>query len=528
MSEKKRLIKAVSVIGCATFLSRVIGYLRDMVIAGMFGTSIFADAFIAAFRIPNFMRRLFAEGTFTIAFIPVFSEYLSKYGKAEAFRLARATLLLVSVCLVALTFIGILAAPIIVKIIAFGFAENASKFDLTVVLTRIMFPYIICISLVALSMGILNTLGHFIVPAVAPALLNIAIIVSVYSVACVSPDNAMRVLGLAVGVLVGGVLQLGIQLPVLIQNGFYFWKIETWYHPGVKKIARLFIPATFASGLYQINSIIITILASTLVDGSISYLYFSERLIQFPLGIFAMSMGTALLPSLSKQAAVNDYRAVSETFAYAMKMVFFIMVPAMVGMIILREPIISLLFQRNAFTETATRMTAQALFYFGIGLWAIAGARIAVPAFYALKDTRTPVIAAIAAVILQILLGLVLLRPMQHCGLALATSLTAMAHFVLLMWQLHKRLGAINMIDMGISIFKTIVCSSIMAAVVWGIRYQTYEFGAVSSIHQILLILVCISAGISSYAVLAHVFKCPELNYFISLIKRKDKNGYVD
>ncbi|HHC24287.1 MAG TPA: murein biosynthesis integral membrane protein MurJ, partial [Desulfobacterales bacterium] len=330
MSENARVTKAAGVVGAATFLSRIFGFVRDVVIAWFFGAGLSSDAFFVAFRIPNLLRRLFAEGSLSIAFIPVFTEYLTHHGKEEAFHLARSAMRLLSIILVITAVLGVLLAPLIILMIAPGFTDSPEKYSLTVLLTRIMFPYIFFICLVALCMGILNVLGHFAAPALAPVCLNIAIIFSAFFI---SPYMADPVTGLAIGVLIGGALQLTLQLPFLIRKGFYFWEKAVIFHPGVKKIGILMLPAIFGASVYQLNILVGTLLASLLPEGSVSYLYYADRLVQFPLGIFAIATATAVLPSLSRQAAAKDFDALGNTFAHAMKLVFFITVPSMAGLI---------------------------------------------------------------------------------------------------------------------------------------------------------------------------------------------------
>ncbi len=423
VSENDRVTKATGVVGSATLLSRIFGFIRDVVIAGFFGAGLSSDAFFVAFRIPNLLRRLFAEGSLSVAFIPVFTEYLTHRGKEDAFEMARSAVRLLSVLLVAVAVTGIVFSPLIIRIIAPGFADSPEKFALTIFLTRVMFPYIFFIGMVALSMGILNVLGHFAAPALAPVFLNISIICSVF---LISPHMTDPVTGLAVGVVIGGVFQLALQVPFLIKQGFFFWQKAKIFHPGLKKIGRLMLPTIFGAAVYQINILVGTLLASLLAEGSVSYLYYADRLVQFPLGIFAIATATAVLPSLSRQATKKDLQGVRETFSYAMKLIFFITIPSMVGLIVLREPIVALLFKRGAFDATTTHLTAYALLYYSIGLWAFSAVRIVVSTFYALQDTRTPVITGAVSVCANIVLGIILMGPMGHGGLALSTSLASM------------------------------------------------------------------------------------------------------
>ena len=410
-SENDRVAKAAGVVGSATFLSRIFGYIRDMVLAWFFGAGLYSDAFFVAFRIPNLLRRLFAEGSLSIAFIPVFTDYLKNQGKDDAFEMARSAIRLLSVLLVIAAIIGVLLSPIIIRVIAPGFAESPEKLSITIFLTRIMFPYIFFIGMVALSMGILNVLGHFAAPALAPVFLNISIICSVF---LISPYMADPVTGIAIGVLIGGVLQLILQVPFLINKGFYFWQKAKIYHPGLKRIGLLMLPTIFGAAVYQINILVGTLLASLLPEGSVSYLYYADRLVQFPLGIFAIAAATAVLPSLSRQAAEKELPDFKNTFSYAMKLVFFITIPSMVGLIVLREPIVALLFKRGAFDTETTRLTAYALLYYAIGLWAFSGVRIVVSAFYALQDTRTPVRMAVISVVAKIILSVILMQWLAH------------------------------------------------------------------------------------------------------------------
>ncbi len=514
-NEKKKFTKAAGIIGAFTLISRILGFIRDMVIAWFFGAGLFSDAFFVAFRLPNLLRRLFGEGSLTVAFIPVFSEHISKYGKEEAFQMAKSAVRMLSVILVIITIIGIIAAPVIVALIAPGF--TGAKFSMTVILTRIMFPYIFFICLVALSMGILNVLGHFAAPALAPVILNLSIIASVLFISPRLPDPTIA---LALGVIIGGVFQLLLQIPFLIQKGFYFWQKADFYHPGLKKIGRLMLPSVFGAAVYQINILIGTLLASFLAEGSVSYLYYADRLVQFPLGIFAISMSVAILPSLSRQAASNDMRAVADTFSYAIKLIFFITIPAMTGLIVLRHPIVALLFERGAFDPVSSNLTADALLYFSIGLWAFSAVRIVVSTFYALQDTKTPVKMAGISVIANIVFCLALMGPLAHAGLALAASLSSMLNFILLVLALRKKLGSLG----GKKIIESIA-KSVISSLVMGLSLQAFvcfnNTADTSSAYNLLWIVSAgMTLGISVYGLIAYLLKCQELNDIIKIIKK--------
>ncbi|UCF91097.1 MAG: murein biosynthesis integral membrane protein MurJ [Desulfobacterales bacterium] len=466
MSEQTQIFKAAGVVGGATLLSRILGFLRDAVIAWFFGAGFYTDAFIAAFRIPNLLRRLFAEGALSSAFVPVFTEYLVHQGADEAHRLARSALRLLALILVTLSFAGILLAPQIVRVIAPGFVASAGKFALTVRLTRVLFPYIFFIGLTALCMGILNALGHFAAPALAPAFLNLAMISSVF---LISPFMDEPIMGLALGVLMGGGLQLAFQFPFLFKKGLVFRRKTPRWHAGLKKILNLGPPFVLGGAVYQINVLVSTFWGSLLEEGSVTYLYFADRLVQFPLGIFAIATSTAVLPSFSRQAAAQDWPALKATFIQAVKMILFITIPATVGLVVLREPIVALLFQRGEFDAEASRLTAYALLYYGIGIWAFAGVRIVTALFFALQDTRTPLNTGLLSIGANIVLGIVLMGPLAHGGLALATSLASILNLGLLLSALKMKLGSLDWRSIARSAGRTVVAAGIMGLAVWGV-----------------------------------------------------------
>lgn len=522
ISENDRVTKAAGVVGSATLLSRIFGFIRDVVIAWFFGAGLSSDAFFVAFRIPNLLRRLFAEGSLSVAFIPVFTEYITTQGKENAFEMARSAIRLLSVLLVVVSVAGILLSPLIIRVIAPGFVDSPQKLSLTIFLTRIMFPYIFFIGMVALSMGILNVLGHFAAPALAPVFLNIAIIGSIF---LISPHLTDPVTGLAIGVIIGGFLQLALQVPFLIKKGFYFWQKAKFYHPGLKKIGQLMLPTIFGAAVYQINILVGTLLASLLAEGSVSYLYYADRLVQFPLGIFAIATATAVLPSLSRQAAEKDLQAVRDTFTYAMKLVFFITVPSMVGLIVLREPIVALLFKRGAFDSQTTHLTAYALLYYSVGLWAFSAVRIVVSTFYALQDTKTPVRTAVISVCANIALGILLMGPMGHGGLALSTSLASMLNLGLLIWALRAKLGMLELKTITASVSKTAICSGIMGVAVWAIARGIIpgEGGTLSGLFFGLL--GSIIAGLVLYGLFSLLFKSRELEKVLAIARNGMKKS---
>ena len=517
VSENARLTKAASIVGSATLLSRLFGLIRDVVTAGFFGAGLFSDAFFVAFRIPNLLRSLFAEGSLSVAFIPVFTECYIHEGKAEAFKLAGAAVRWLAFLLLVVSIAGIFFSPFIIRFMAPGFAASPEKLSITIHLARMMFPYIFFIGMVALSMGILNVLGHFTAPALAPVVLNVAMICSVF---VISPYMSDPVTGLAIGVLVGGFFQLAMQLPFLARKGFYFWHKTKLYHPGLKKIGRLMLPSIFGAAVYQINILISTLLASLLEEGSVSYLYYADRLVQFPLGIFAVATATAVLPSLSRQASARDFDSFRNTFSLALRLVLFMTIPSMAGLIVLREPIIGLLFERGAFDAQATRLTAFALLYYTSGLWAFAAVKIVVSTFYALQDTLTPVKIAAVSIAANLLLGIILMGPMGHGGLALSTSLASVLNLTLLVWVLRKRLGHLKWRNIFSSACKTVMCSAIMGGCVWMIAAYTVLDGKNTFLMLLGKISACLTAGAVIYVVLSFIMKSSELDTVMKTLKK--------
>lgn len=521
MSENARVTRAAGIVGSATLLSRIFGFLRDILVAGVFGTGIGADAFFVAFRIPNLLRRLFAEGSLSIAFIPVFTDHLENKGREEAFALARSALKSLSLVLVGVTLLGILFAPQIIHVIAPGFADAPEKLALTVALTRIVFPYIFFICLMALSMGILNVLGHFAAPALAPVLLNLAMILSVI---LLSPHLSEPIFGLGVGVFIGGALQLALQVPFMVRKGFRFWERGPLFHPGLLRVLRLMGPAVFGAAVYQINILVGTLLASLLPGGSVSYLYYADRLVQFPLGIFGIAMATAVLPSLSRQAANRNFDALQNTFSHALNLILFITLPAMVGLIVLREPIVEVLFRRGAFDAQSTRLTAVALMYYSVGLWAFSAVRVVVSTFYSLEDTVTPVRTAVISIIFNILLSLALMGPLRHGGLALATSLSSMINLGLLTLTLKRRLGTLKWRKILESTCKSLLSSAIMGIAVWHLAHWMAPEG-VKTIDTAGSLLICVLAGSAVYGILAGILKSKELETLLGIVRGRFKKS---
>ncbi len=525
MSEHVKVAKAAGVVGAATLASRVMGYVRDMVMSWAFGTGMAADAFYVAYRIPNLLRELLAEGSMSAAFIPVFTETLTKESKESAQRLANAMFARLLLILVVLTGLGILFAPYVVKVIAGGWAFKAEqdKYLLAVTLTRIMFPYLLFIGLAALAMGMLNSLRSFLAPALSPVLLNIMTITAVMlSLRFLS----IPILGVAVGVVLGGFCQFLIQMPGVRKHGMALRPQFEPTHPGVAKIMKLAAPVIFSSSVNQINILIGTIFASFLATGSIAYLFYGMRFIHFPLGIFGIAIATAVLPTMSAQAARHETEDFRETLSLGLRLVFFIMFPAMAGLITLRVPIVNLLLEHGQFDRLSTQGTAVAILYYAVGLWAFAGVRIVAQAFYALQDTKTPVSIAIVALVANILLStiFILWTPLQHGGLALATSLAAIINITLLTVLLRKKIGRIDGMRIFNSLRKIVPAAAATGMIGWMIGRQ--PVWALSG--NILLKAALLFGGVVScvlfYVVVMWILQSEELQFMWGMVKRKTRS----
>ncbi len=431
----KKLLKSTAVVSLMTLISRVSGLLRDVVMANIIGPGALADAFFVAFRIPNFLRRIFAEGAFSQAFIPVFSE-LTEQNTNQAKHFVNAAAGILAAVTFVLTILGIVFAPFIVSVFAPGFVDDAEKFETTVNSLRIMFPYLFCISLVAMSAGVLNTLNRFAVPAVTPVLLNICLILAMWVLIPIL-DNAAY--ALAIGVLIAGFVQLLFQLPSLVKEGYLPKPVIDRKNKDVVRVFGLMLPAIFSVSVAQINMLVNTFLASFLVTGSVSWLYFSDRLMEFPVGVFGIALATVVLPSLSKEHTSGTAESFSGMLDWALRWVVVIAVPATVALYMLATPLLTTIFQYNEFSTHDVAMSAVALEAFAIGICGFIFVKVLAPGFFARQDTQTPMRIAVIAIAVNVVLSIVLVRSMQHAGLALAISIAAWVNSGLLFLILLKQ-----------------------------------------------------------------------------------------
>jgi putative peptidoglycan lipid II flippase len=438
---ERQVVGALGSIGSATLASRVLGFVRDMVVALVFGAGPVTDAFFVAYRIPNILRRLLAEGALSTAVIPVFTEYAAVRSRDELRRLIRATLGAALVALTATALVGIVVAPWLLRVIAPGFTADPAQEALAVQLTRVMFPYIVLVGLSALAMGALNAENRFFASALAPAVSNVGMIAGVLLLARhVDPP----ILALALGVLAGGVGQLLTQTPDLSRAGLLVGPSWEPRHPALARVARLLVPAVFGLAAVQVMVFVNTLLASLLPVGSISFLYYADRVMEFPLGIFGIALASAALPAMSRQAAAGDTRALAGTLNFALRLAIYICVPATVGLLVLRTPITRVLFERGRFTAADTIATAQALSGYAVGLVAFAAARITAQAFYAVGRPGVAVRLGVLAVAANVLAALALMGPLGHAGLAYASSVGGFANLLTLLWVARRRFGRLG------------------------------------------------------------------------------------
>jgi putative peptidoglycan lipid II flippase len=544
MNERERVTRAAGVVGGATLVSRVLGFVREMVISYFFGASVAADAFFVAFRIPNLIRRLFAEGTLTISFIPVFTRVLTEQGPGQAKRLSDGAFVLLTVTLLVFLAAGEIFTPTVVSLIAPGFAPSPvqieagrflaelsrpftpallmgpDKFELTVWLTRITLPYLVFICLVALGMGVLNSTGHFFAPAAAPILLNLAIIVCALAL---TPLFDPPVTALAVGVILGGVAQLMLQWPFLVKKGFAPRPTWRMWHPAMGRVLRLFVPAVVGAAVYQLNVFVSTLLASP-YPGSVSYLWYADRVVQFPLGVFGVAVGTAVLPSLSRLAAADQLGELRDTMNHALRLTMFITLPSIVGLLVLARPVVELFFLRGKFTPVDALATSQTVIAYLVGLWAVASVAIVVRVFYAYNDAKTPVAIAVAALLLNILLALSLVETWRHVGLALATSLASILNFGLLIIFVRRKIGRIGGRRLAISVLKSAAASAVMGLGVW-LAVRVLVPGGPSTWGRLWTCGLGTVLGGVFFVMAAAALRCPELAEIRGQIRRRTGAG---
>lgn len=514
---EERVIKSAGVVSAGTLLSRITGLIRLQVIAYLFGYSQATDAFWLAFSLPNLMRALLAEGALSSAFIPVFSDYCSTREESEVWRLANSIFNLLLIFTGFVVTAGIVLAPFYIPYLGIGFRGNPAQLSLTIYLTQLMWPFLIFISLAALVMAILNCKGHFASPAFAPLFFNLSL---VFCGILLMPR--LGIYSLALGVLLGGVIQLLFQVPSIVRRGFTYQPIIQFKEEGVRRVFRLIIPAILGSITLQISVIVTRIFASTLPPGSISGLQYAMRLIQFPLGLFPIALSTAIFPHLSSLVAVKDMGGVKKAVSTGLRMVSFLLIPSSVGLIMIREELIRVLFQHGAFSYQDTLITGQALLGYSVGLFAMGAVMILTRTFYSLQDVVTPLKIFIFSLLVNIVLNFLLIGPLKHQGLALATSLSVILNMGLLILWLKKKLGDIDGYSILSSIGKISLASALMGAGIY-LFSTLFELMNLELSFAWRIGYVCISLaiGIGIIAGVSHLMKIQEFKFLIRSVLKK-------
>jgi len=519
-----KIFSSVFTIGSATLVSRILGFSRDAIVAMLLGAGLYSDAFFMAFRIPNLLRKFFSDGVLSLSFIPEFTKCHILDGKEGAFDMARSFFCIISFVGALLVVCGMLFTPGVVSSIAPGFIAHPQKFDLTVVLTRIMMPYVGTILLMGVCMGILNALGHFAAPAVAPIVFNLVVI---FFALVLSPLFSLPAVALAWGVTLGGVLQLLLQWPFIHAQGFRFLKGFSLMSPGAIRVVRTMLPAMVGVAGYQINVLLVTFMASRLGDGSISYLYYADRLVQFPLALFTVSVSTVIFPRLASSVAGNRQEDAATLFSRGLQVVFFITLPAMAGLMVLRRPIVALLFFQGAFQMTAVLETSAVLFFLSMGLWAFSGTRLFGSLFYAFSDIKTPFLAGMCAMGINTVLGWELMKTMGYRGLALSLSLSGAVNLLILLWKANSYLSASVRQKMVLSCLKALVFSGIMYGVVGWVAVRVCPRLDAGKLSLLLGVAVSIFSGVLVYVGLFWVGGRREFRRIQRWVKGSKKNGTI-
>lgn len=515
------IVRRAGIVAAGTLTSRILGAVRDAVVAAVFALGA-TDAFWLAFTIPNALRVLLGEGAVSAAFVPVFTEVQERAGRERAKEFFQNLVGAMAVVLLLVTLLGVVAAPWIVKAYAFGFQRDQALFETTVALTRLLFPYIFLMGISALMMGALHARKRFAAPAFAPALLNVSLIASAFLVVPIVVSRGLpAIFALAVGALLGGALQILAQAPALARQGLLVRPKLGFGDIYVRKCARLMVPLLAGLGVYQLNVLLSRLFASFLPTGSVSYLYYGQRLAEIPQGMFALAIASAALPSLSDAVAKGDETEAKRLFRHALRLSLFVAVPAGVALVVLAEPAVTVFFGRGKYDAFAIEETARSFVWQAAGIWAVASVRTIVPMFHAHNDTRTPVMASALNLVTFIALSVTLMAPMQHAGLALATTAASIAQLAALLWLLRRRTGDLGMQEINGSLIKIVGASAIMGAVVWwGASFGDWQLGG-NDPKNLAVFVGTAAVGLIVYLGAAAALRAPELADLGSALRRR-------
>ncbi len=527
MSEKPssstgKIARSAGAVSAAVMCSRVLGLIREQIFAGFFGAGYAYDAFVVAFRIPNLLRDLFGEGALSAAFVTVFSDYDTNKGQKATWKLASNVLVFFTILISALTLIGIYFAETLVHLLADDFQAVEGKIALTTDLTRIMFPFLLFVSLSAVVMGMLNAKDKFFIPALSSSFFNLGSICGGVSLAWLFPHfNQPAIAGMAWGTLIGGLLQLSMQLPTLFKIGFSFRPNLNLKDPGLRRILVLMLPATIGLSATQINIFVNTNFAARCMEGSVSWLNYAFRLVQLPIGVFGVALSIAVMPILAKQAARKDINGLKTTFTSSLIMVFSLTIPATAGLIVLAEPIVRLIFEHGAFTEIDTLQTAQALTYYAYGLFAYAAVKVMVPVFYAIGNTKFPLIGSFLAVASNIIIITMTIDLFQHRAIAFSTSCTMVINFLFLALILHRKLSGFSIRYLFIGILKIVTSCLLMTSGIWLLKSSLTAWLHGQLLMQLTGVFLLIGIGVLIYAVSLQLLGLPEFTLLTDKMKKK-------
>jgi putative peptidoglycan lipid II flippase len=505
--------RSAGLVGIATMASRVLGLLRDWVFLTAFGAGHVMDAYNVAFRLPNLVRDLFAEGAMSAAFIPTFTRELHGKGKEAAWELGRIVITGLIVVTGVISVLGIVLAGPLTAWIAPEYAATPGKLELTTTLTQVMFPFLVLIAVAVACMGMLNSLRSFFLPALAPAAFNVACILSAFVIVPFMPMLGWHAMvGLAIGTLLGGLAQVALQWPALIKEGFHFRPQFGFTDPRFREIVRLMIPGTLGLAAAQVNQLVNVYLATSEGEGAVTYLGFAFRLMYLPIGLFGVSIATAAIPGITRHAAADDMQGVTNDVSQALRMMLMLNVPATLGLMVLARPIIELLVEYRSVNATNTAGIAASLIGYAPGLIGYSAVKIASPTFYALKDSRTPVTIGMICIALNVALNVLLVRAgLSYAGLALGTGIAALANAGLLFWMLRRRLGGLDDRRVITALLKVLLASAAMAAVAWGVEHELARHWAGNEPwRRAVRVGVAISLGLATLAAGARLLRLHE------------------
>ena len=518
-----RLAHSAGLTGAATLTSRVLGLVRDQVLAAIFGAGNAMDAFIVAFRIPNLVRDLFAEGAMSAAFVPTFTQHLTRHGRNAAWRLGNNVLNALLIVTAPLVVAGLIFAEPLVRFYAADFAAVPGKLELTIRLTRMMLPFLTMAAIAAAAMGMLNSLHHYFVPALAPATFNVASIVCALALVPVMPVLGWPpIMAMAVAAIIGGIGQMAIQWPPLRREGYRYQAVFDPRDRGLRQVLLLMGPGTIGLAATQVNIFVNTLLATSEGTGAVSWLTYAFRLMYLPIGLFGVSIGTAVLPAVSRHAAVDDLAGVRTTVSRGMALMLMLNVPAAAGLVVLATPIVEVLFERGQFMPADTMATASALRFYAVGLVGYSAVRIASPTFYALGQSRVPVIVSMGTIALNVVLSVTLVRMMGFVGLALGTSIAAIANGMLLLWLLSRRLDGVGVRELTTALLKITVASGVMTAATLGAEHVL--MGGVPGAGlpaRAVRLGGSIAAGLAALAAAAKLLRIREFHEGLAMLKSR-------